>query len=105
MENGSHIVPIPVEYIPDTPISQKSRSHHSASPSEPSTSKSRKPKIQSSMERELKALKSSSPYDRKQDLLINWTKSGYYNSPYTGTVKTSKRNKGKKKNVCFRFQL
>ena len=81
-----HVVPIPVEHIPDTPVSQKSGKHHKDTHSESNSSTSRKSRSRSSMERELKALKASSPYGAKRELVLNWTKSGYYRSPGAGTV-------------------
>ena len=83
-KTGGHIVAIPVEHIPDTPVSKKSKTHHTNAYSEPSSSKSRRSSTRSSLERETKALKASSPYGPKRELLVNWTKSGYYRSPGTG---------------------
>ena len=85
-KTGGHIVAIPVEHIPDTPVSQKIKTHHTDAHSEPSSSKSRRSRTRSSMERELKALKKASPYGPKRELLVNWTKSGYYRSHGTGSL-------------------
>lgn len=85
-EPGSHIEPIPVEHLPDTPVSQKSKLSHDLDSlsSESSKSKPRRSRSKRSKERELNALRASSPNESKRDLLASWTMSGYYSSPYTG---------------------
>lgn len=84
-ESGSHIEPIPVEHLPDTPVSQKSKLSHDLDSlsSESSKSKPRRSRSKRSKERELNALRASSPNESKRDLLASWTMSGYYSSPYT----------------------
>ena len=85
-KSGGHVVPIPVEHIPDTPVSQKSGKRHRDTHSESSSFRSRKSRSRSSMERELKSLKASSPYGAKRELVLNWAQSGYYRSPGAGSV-------------------
>ena len=86
-ETGDHIIPIPqpLDHTPVRPSSPKTELSSDETHSEPSSSRSTRSRSKRSLERELKALKMSSPGENNQDLLKNWTNYGYYKSPYPGT--------------------
>ena len=78
----SHIVQIQENtQSPGRPASPKKGSKNAESHSESSSSRSRRSRSRRSLERELKSLEVSGPPGSKQELLKNWTKSGYY-SPH-----------------------
>ena len=88
-ETGEHIVLIsqPIDQSPNRPSSPRTDISSDETSSNLSGSRSsRGSRSKRSLERELKALKLSSPKDNKQDRLKNWTKSGYYRSPYPGML-------------------